>query len=59
MPMTVAQLREILSSCDGDEDVVIEATLADGTAIGVQELTVGFGQGGADGEGFEVVWAPR
>lgn len=55
MPITVRELREYLVSCDGHEEVVIEATLADGTAIGVRELDVGFGQGGSDGEGIEVV----
>jgi hypothetical protein len=59
MPITVRELREYLSHCQGHEEVVIEATLLDGTAIGVQELNVGFGQGGVDGEGVEVVisWA--
>ena len=55
MPLTVAALREFLRWCEGDEHVVIEATLADGTALGVEEVAIGFGQGGPDGEGTEVV----
>jgi hypothetical protein len=60
MPLTVAALLDYLSSCDGDELVVVEATLGDGTALGVQDVSVGFGQGGPDGNGTEVVimWDP-
>lgn len=60
MPLTVADLREFLDGCHPDDVVVVQATLGDGSALGVRELTVGTGQGGEDGNGFEVVidWEP-
>jgi len=60
MPLTVGELVRFLSHCQPHEEVVIEATLGDGSALGVQDLNVGLGQGGPDGEGYEVVidWEP-
>ena len=55
MPLTVAALRKYPAHCEGDEHVVIAATLSDGTAFGVEEVTIGFDQGGPDGDGTEVV----
>ncbi|MDO8389485.1 MAG: hypothetical protein Q7V57_03275 [Actinomycetota bacterium] len=55
MPLTVADLRKYLEHCEGDEHVVIAATLSDGTALGVEEVTLGFDQGGPTGDGIEVV----
>ena len=60
VPLTVADLLGYLSSCHGDELVTIEANLRDGTALGANDLSVTFGQGGSDGLGTEVVisWEP-
>ena len=58
--LTVAALRRYLAACSPDDVVVVEATLADGSVIGVRNLNIGSGQGGRDGEGVEVIidWEP-
>lgn len=40
--------------------MVVSATFADGTVVGVRDLELGTDQGGSDGEGIEVVisWSP-
>jgi hypothetical protein len=60
MPLTVAALRRALGQCQPDDEVVLQATVADGSVIGVHELDFGFDQGGPNGEGVEVVigWEP-
>jgi hypothetical protein len=60
MPLTVSDVRQFLDTCGPDDDVVVAATLADGTVLGVRELGISTGQGGPNGEGFEVVieWEP-
>ena len=59
-PLSVAALQAFLAGCEADDLVVLEATLADGTAIGVYKLEVGTGQGGDDGQDLDVVlsWQP-
>ena len=45
MPLTVGELRSFLGQCDDNDLVVVEATLADGSVLGVRELRAGAGQG--------------
>lgn len=60
MALTVQELRALLENFGDDDLVVVRATLADGSVLGVTDLCVGTGQGGSDGEGIEVVldWEP-
>ena len=60
MPLTVSELRQVLDTCLPDDEVVVAATLADGSAISVRELDLGTGQGGPDGECIDLVisWEP-
>jgi hypothetical protein len=58
--LTVERLRRYLDHCKPTDPVVVSATLADGSVLGVSDLNVGTGQGGPDGESVEVVidWEP-
>lgn len=60
LTLTVESIRRFLDDCEPTDPVVVWATLADGTVLGVSDLSVGTGQGGPDGEGVEVVidWEP-
>jgi hypothetical protein len=60
MPLTVADVLQFLNTCRPEDLVVVQATIADGAAIGVRDLTLATDQGGSDGEGVEVVigWEP-